>query len=174
MMLIEKYNIAWIKAFDEIKVELQSALNNLEYHIEYIGSTSVPDLDSKPIIDIDIIYYTESELDKIKVRLERIGYYHNENQGIEGREVFKRKGCIKNEVLDSIKHHLYVCPNNSEALKRHILFRDVLRKNEFARVEYQRIKYDLAEKAKQNKKVYAELKELNVNDFIDELIGLRK
>jgi GrpB-like predicted nucleotidyltransferase (UPF0157 family) len=58
----------------------------------------------------------------------------------------------------------------SKALERHILSRDFLRKNDWARWAYQEMKYDLAEKAGQNKKRYAELKELNMNEFIDSII----
>jgi len=174
-MLIKKYNPDWINQFQKIKAELDLALNGLNYSIEHIGSTSVPHLDAKAIIDIDIIHEeNEAEFNKIKAKLESIGYYHNGNQDIKYREVFKRNGILKNEILDSITHHLYVCVKNSEGLKRHILFRDALRNNEAARLEYQRMKYEIAEKANQNKKAYANLKELNVNDFIDELTGLKK
>jgi len=144
------------------------------YQIEHVGSTSVPNLDSKSIIDIDIIHENVEEFDLIKSRLINIGYYHNGNQGIEEREVFKRSGKSNNCVLDSITHHLYVCLKSSKALERHILFRNYLRKNDWARIQYQEMKYALAEKANQNKKLYAELKELNVNDFIDNIIEEEK
>ena len=52
--------------------------------------------------------------------------------------------------------------------------RNYLRKNDSARIKYQEMKYLLAEKANQNKKLYAELKELNVNEFIDEIIEIEK
>lgn len=104
----------------------------------------------------------------------KLGYYHNGNQGIEDREVFKRNNASTNKVLDSITHHLYVCSIASKALERHILSRNYLRKNEWARVKYQEMKYELAEKANQDKKKYAELKELNVNDFIDSIIEKEK
>jgi GrpB-like predicted nucleotidyltransferase (UPF0157 family) len=100
-----------------------------------------------------------------------MGYYHNGNQGIEQREVFKRGIKPTNEVLDRIVHHLYVCPTESKALENHLLFRDYLRKNEWARLAYQELKYELAEKANQDKKRYAALKESNVNDFVDSIIG---
>ncbi|MFT6808456.1 MAG: GrpB-like predicted nucleotidyltransferase (UPF0157 family) [Saprospiraceae bacterium] len=58
----------------------------------------------------------------------------------------------------------------SNALLRYILYRDALKNNEFARVAYQNMKYELAEKTNQNKKEYAELKGLNFNYFIDKLI----
>ena len=59
-------------------------------------------------------------------------------------------------------------------MERHILSRDFLRKNDWARLEYQEMKYQLAEKANQDKKLYAELKELNVNEFIDSIIEKEK
>ena len=79
-----------------------------------------------------------------------------------------------NKILDTVKHHLYVCSIESKALERHILSRNFLRKNEWARKKYQQIKYELAEKAHQYRKVYAALKELNVNNFIDSIIEEEK
>lgn len=169
-MLIEKYTSDWVRHFDDIKSQVETVLNGLEFSIEHVGSTSVPNLDSKPIIDIDIIYSLKQDFEKIKQELEKIGYYHNGNQGIEDRDVFKRNGKLTNEKLDTIKHHLYVCPIGSKALERHILSRNFLRENDWARIKYQQIKYELAEKANQDKKVYAALKELHVNDFIDFII----
>ncbi len=169
-MLLKKYTTDWVESFVEIKNEIGKSLIGLKYQIEHVGSTSVPGLDSKDIIDIDIIYDTEVEFDKIKAGLIEIGYYHNGNQGIEQREVFKRLGKTENPILDKIVHHLYVCPSESKALERHLLSRDFLRKNDWARIAYQGMKYDLADKAGQDKKLYAELKEKHVNDFIDLII----
>ena len=173
-MLIETYKSNWIKDFKDLKCEIENGLHGLVYTIEHIGSTSVPNLDSKPIIDIDIIYSKQSDFEKIKLGLEKTGYYHNGNQGIADREVFKRNEKLTNKILDTIKHHLYVCPINSKALERHILSRNFLRKNEWARIKYQQMKYELAEKANLDRKAYAALKELNVNDFIDSIIEEEK
>lgn len=169
-MLIEQYTSKWIDDFKNLKCQIEIGLQGLVYTIEHVGITSVPNLAAKPIIDIDIIYSNQSAYEKIKLGLEKIGYYHNGNQGIEDREVFKRNNGIINKILDSIKHHLYVCPVESEALERHILSRNYLRKNEWARTKYQQMKYKLAEKSNQNQKLYAALKELNVNNFIDTII----
>ncbi len=119
-MILEKYTSNWINDFTDIKCELETALNGLTYTIEHVGSTSVPNLDSKPIIDINIIYSKKIDFEKIKLGLEKIGYDHNGNQGIEDRDVFKRNGKLKNEILDKVKHHLYVCQTDSKALERHI------------------------------------------------------
>jgi GrpB-like predicted nucleotidyltransferase (UPF0157 family) len=174
-MLIQKYNPNWIKDFNDIKKVIGEALINLNVQIEHIGSTSIPNLAAKPIIDIDIIFDTPKEFEAIKSGLEKIGYYHNGNQGILNRDVFKRgQSDNKHDILDSIAHHLYVCPSDSEALQRHLLFRDYLLVNEEARIQYQNIKYALAEEANQDRKKYAALKEEKGNAFIDAVIAKAK
>ena len=173
-MLLKKYSHNWINDFNKIKNEIEKALSGLAFSIEHVGSTAVANLDAKPIIDIDIIYSKQPDFEIIKSRLENIRYYHNGNQGIEDRDVFKRKGISTDNILDKIQHHLYVCPTNSKALERHILSRNFLRENDWARIKYQEMKYELAEKADQDKKVYAALKENNINDFIDAIIETEK
>lgn len=166
-MLLSNYTTSWIDHFQRIKQVLDQALDGLEITIEHIGSTAVPGLAAKPIIDIDIVYKDPVDFQSIKTALEVIGYSHKGNQGIEDREVFKREEGEQHEVLDSLRHHLYVCSADSPALKRHLITRDYLRNNEWAKAEYQQLKYDLAEKAGQEQKSYAALKELHVNQLID-------
>lgn len=173
-MLIRKYSASWIFHFSEIKNELEFGIGGVSYKIEHVGSTAVPNLDSKPIIDIDIIYSQQNDFEKIKLELEKLGYYHNGNQGITDRDVFKRQGLLMNKILDAIPHHLYVCPVDSKALERHLLSRNYLRNNDLARAEYQRMKYEMAEKSNQDRKVYAFLKEKFVNGFIDSIVEKEK
>lgn len=169
-MLIQKYTSNWIIDFKSLQGEIAKALNGLEYIIEHVGSTAVPNLDAKAIIDIDIIYHQKADFEQIKVALMKIGYDHHGNQGIVDRDVFKRIGGQSHEILDQITHHLYVCPADSKALERHLLSRNFLRKNDWARLKYQQMKYELAEQANQDKKKYAALKELYVNGFIDLMV----
>lgn len=150
-MLIERYTPSWIENFISLKAEIECCLIGIQYQIEHIGSTAVPNLDSKPIIDIDIICRNKQGFEIIKSRLVKFGYYHNGDQGIENREVFKRDINSNHKILDIILHHLYVCFINSKALERHIFSRNFLRKNDWARLGYQSMKYALAEKANQNK-----------------------
>ncbi len=170
-MLIEQYNESWPEDFTAICKILNEALLDLNITFEHIGSTSIPGLAAKPIIDIDIVYNLPDEFEKIRSELEKIGYYHNGNQGIVDREVFKRNNTAnKYQVLDSIAHHLYVCPVNSKELQRHILFRDHLLKNEAARNQYQTMKYKIAEAAEQDRKKYALLKEIKTSSFINSIM----
>jgi GrpB-like predicted nucleotidyltransferase (UPF0157 family) len=165
-MLIQAYKQSWIADFGEISNVIYEALINLNISIEHIGSTSVPELAAKPIIDIDIIIDNYKSFDEVKPALENLGYYHNGNQGVADREVFKRNKPENHQILDSIIHHLYVCPKNSEELRRHILFRDYLIANKDARIKYQKLKYKIAAEAAQDKKTYAELKEIKATEFI--------
>lgn len=169
-MLLERHSPKWVDDFKAIQGVIDTALNGLTYHIEHVGSTAVPGLDAKPIIDIDIIHVHRSDFQRIRAGLEKLGYYHNGDQGVEDREVFKRNGTMKHEVLDRIRHHLYVCPVDSKALERHLLTRDHFRQNEWAMKKYQKMKYELAEMAGHDSKVYAALKELHVNEFLDTIV----
>ncbi|MHA7058648.1 GrpB family protein [Aquimarina sp. M1] len=173
-MLIQEYTSEWKEYFQSIKKELENAVTGITIKIEHVGSTSVSGLASKPIIDIDIIYNKDSDFKKIKTGLASIGYYHNGNQGILHREVFKRNGTVQNKILDSIPHHLYACPIHSDELDKHLLFRDHLRKNKTARLTYQNLKYTIAERADQNRKAYNLIKEIKAKEFICSIIDLEK
>jgi GrpB-like predicted nucleotidyltransferase (UPF0157 family) len=174
-MLIHEYKESWIEDFTKIKNAIAVALVNLPVSIEHIGSTAIPQLAAKPIIDIDIVYDNRTAFDELKIRLAKIGYCHAGNQGITGRDVFKRdKTAGRHTILDSIVHHLYVCPADSEELQRHISFRDYLIGNEEARVQYQRLKYEIAAEADQERKKYAQLKEVKAKEFVNTIIAKAK
>lgn len=170
-MLIQPYNLSWPNHFVSIATVLSSALRAVPVTIEHVGSTAVPTLASKPIIDIDIVFNKPEQFNLIKHALETLDYFHAGNQGIPGREVFKRNSSVQHKVLDAIAHHLYVCPKDGAELRRHLLFRDALRHSAPFREQYQRIKYALAERAMQNKKRYAQLKETEVRNFIEAVIA---
>lgn len=140
-MLIQPYHLEWKNSFNKIKQLLNEPLEHLEVSIEHIGSASVPNLAAKDIIDIDISYSDNVSFDEIEKRLMTLRYFHNGNQGILGREVFKRAiETQKHSILDAITHHLYICHFESIELGRHVLLRDYLSNNSSAREEYQILK----------------------------------
>jgi GrpB-like predicted nucleotidyltransferase (UPF0157 family) len=173
-MLIVEHNPKWAFQFEKIKEKYLEALKNIDVQIEHIGGTSVPLLAAKNIIDIDIIFMKEADFESIKQRLEVIGYIHKGNQGIAGREVFKRNGLENDEILDNIPHHLYLCKHESTELQRHILFRNYLKANETARNFYQNLKQSIALEANNDRKRYTEIKEIKAKSFIDFVIELAK
>ena len=134
-VIVSLYDEGWKKDFEDIRAELAAALSGREVSIEHVGSTSVEGLSAKPVIDIDIVISDKNAFDGVKQALESIGYTHEGDLGIPGREAFKYEG---KEHLR--KHHLYVCTADAAELKRHISFRDYLRSHPEAVREYVRIK----------------------------------
>jgi GrpB-like predicted nucleotidyltransferase (UPF0157 family) len=173
-MLIVQYDPKWSNQFEKIEEKLSKALTGIAVKIEHIGSTSIPNLAAKAIIDIDVIYDETTDFESIKKNLEKLGYFHNGNQNVEGREVFKRNTSAYNDILDTITHHLYVCQHDCVELQRHLLFRDYLKKHEIARNFYQKLKYQIAEEANNDRKLYANIKEIKANSFINYVIELYK
>ena len=170
-MLIHSYNPDWPRQFQRLCEILLKDIP-IPVAIEHVGSTSVPGLAAKAIIDMDLIYTNTAHFLPIKKHLEGLGYLHKGDLGIPQRDAFKRnKNAISDSnPLDIIPHHLYVCPSDSLELSRHIAFRNYLRKNEKARAAYEQIKIDIAREANQDRKVYAKIKEKAARVFVEEIL----
>ena len=134
-VIVVPYDKAWKNDFEEIKKELESAIGDIVIGIEHVGSTSVEGLSAKPCIDIDVIIKDYTVFDVVVRRLNERGYIHEGDLGIKDREAFKYSD--KDHLR---KHHLYVCPQYSEELRRHITFRDFLRSNAEAAKKYGEVK----------------------------------
>lgn len=160
-IVVLPYDEQWEKDFEAIKREVGDALGNTALRIEHVGSTSVRGLFAKPIIDIDVVVEKESVDEAIR-RLEAIGYIHEGDLRIPGREAFAYSG---KEHLRT--HHLYVCPNESTELRRHLAFRDYLRSNPAAVREYGRIKNEAARLYPHDIEAYADHKA----PFIERVYG---
>ena len=152
-VVVEPYSEVWVSGFEKIKSELERALGELAISVEHVGSTSVKDLSAKPIIDIDIVIENYSVFPKVIDRLQSIGYQHEGDLGIKGREAFKYS-----DKPHLLQHHLYVCPKDSPELRRHITFRDYLRAHPEAAEKYGRVKEEAARLYPNNIDQYIEYK----------------
>ena len=130
-VVVLPYDKAWQSAFEAIRLELEAALGDLSIGIEHVGRTSVDGLSAKPCIDIDVIIRDYSSFDAVVQKLGAIGYVHEGDLGIQDREAF-----TYTDKRHLLKHHLYVCPQDSQELRRHITFRDFLRNNPEAAKKY--------------------------------------
>ncbi len=139
-VVVAPYEETWKTAFEKIKNEIEAEIGDLVLGIEHVGSTSVEGMSAKPCIDMDVIIKDYSVFDEIVGKLGAIGYIHEGDLGIRNREAFKYTN--KPHLM---KHHLYVCPQDSEELHRHIIFRDFLRQNIEAVREYSSVKEKAAE-----------------------------
>ena len=139
-VVVVPYDEKWESAFEKIKNEIEAVIGDRILGIEHVGSTSVKGMSAKPCIDIDAILKDYLVFDEIVERLGAIGYIHEGNLGIQDREAFKYT-----EKPPLMMHHLYVCPQYSEELHRHIAFRDFLRQNNDAVIKYSSVKEMAAE-----------------------------
>ncbi|MCI1982841.1 MAG: GrpB family protein [Oscillospiraceae bacterium] len=152
-VIVVPYNEQWPKEFEKIKAEIFAALGQLTVSIEHVGSTSVQGLWAKPVIDIDVVIPDNRFLPQVIDKLKNIGYHYEGNLGIEGREAFRYD--YKPEFM---LHHLYVCPQNSKELKRHLAFRDFLRTHPDAVAAYSQVKREGAALFPENIDAYIQYK----------------
>lgn len=157
------YDSAWVSAFEAIRLEIEGAIGSLIVGIEHVGSTAVEGLSAKPCIDIDVIIKDYTVFDAVVQRLNSIDYIHEGNLGIEDREAFCYTGKTHLQ-----KHHLYVCPQYSRELHRHIAFRDFMRSHPEAVSKYSLVKETAARRFPDDIDKYMEYK----SPCIEELYAL--
>ena len=152
-VVVLPYAPKWNEDFSAIRAELEVAMGELALRIEHVGSTSVEGMSAKPCIDVDVVIPDRTCLKAAIERLASIGYLHEGNLGIEGREAFCYTGKPHLQL-----HHLYVCPADSEELRRHITFREFLRQNPDAVKWYSSVKEQAAQRFPDDIEWYLEYK----------------
>lgn len=139
-VIVEKYNPEWPNQFQQIKSGLETYLEDVEYiSIEHVGSTSVPGLAAKPIIDVDIIVTRENVEPAKEALTGKANFDYLGELGIIDRHVFK-------DPNQTLRHNIYVCVDGVAQTRNHLGLRDTLRTNKELRDEYARVKLDLAAK----------------------------
>lgn len=138
-ILVVDYDPAWLGTFAALRDPIVQALTGVALAVEHVGGTSVPGLASKPIIDIDIVVFSKTDLRVAIEKLAPLGYVHRGNLGIEDREAFESPAHLP-------AHHLYVSVQGSAALANHLAIRDHLRRNQAAAAAYGRLKKQLVER----------------------------
>ena len=132
------YDPNWPEAFEALRSHIWPTVQNIAQSIEHVGSTSVPGLAAKPIIDINIVVSSDAHIPIAIERLAAIGYEHCGNLGIEGREAFKAPAHLA-------AHNLYVCLAGSLGLENHLAVRNYLRQNPSVAKAYGELKKQLAQ-----------------------------
>jgi GrpB-like predicted nucleotidyltransferase (UPF0157 family) len=157
---IQDYDPAWPEAFSKLAARVNAALGSLVVTIEHIGSTAVPGLAAKPIIDLDVVLASPADLPRAIRLLASIGYVHEGDLGIAGREAFR-------SPPGEPRHHLYVLATGATELRRHLAFRDALRASKDLRDRYSALKRSLADVYKDNRSDYTRGK----TAFIFSIVG---
>jgi GrpB-like predicted nucleotidyltransferase (UPF0157 family) len=171
--MLKPHDIRWSREFADLRAVYAEALGPLALRIEHVGSTAVPDLLAKPILDIDIVIPGYETFPQVVAKLEQLGYFHNGDQGIPEREAFKLKDEFAPYVSPPRKwmtHHLYVCPEHGRELRCHLAFRDALRDSARLRREYEELKLSIAGRSSGDRETYARIKDQECRKFIDEIV----
>ncbi|WP_343745174.1 GrpB family protein [Chitinophaga sp.] len=148
-IIVVPYTTAWAETFERLAGIYRAQLGELVTGIEHVGSTSVPGLAAKPIIDIDIIIQGPAGLPSVVAVLERLGYTWRGDLGIPGREAFGRNADtspLDGNGTSWPAHNLYVCVEGCTSLKNHLQLRNYLRQHPDAARQYGTLKQELAAK----------------------------
>ena len=165
---VEEYNLAWISWFESLCAFLEPKLGRNIIRIEHVGSTSIPGMIAKPIIDFDIVIRM-SDFKEVCSRLEEIGYVHQGTLGIPEREAFVLSNL---ELKDELPpHHLYVCDLHSIELHRHIAFRDYLIANPEDARRLSELKLHLIEQHNGDRESYIEGKDPLVREILEQALA---
>jgi GrpB-like predicted nucleotidyltransferase (UPF0157 family) len=148
-IVVSDYNSAWPGWFEEIRDYIWPAIVDVAIRVDHVGSTSVPGLAAKPIIDLDIVVPTEHDVGPATERLTDLGYRWRGDLGVPGREAFAPPSHVKLPT-----HHLYLVVKDNRAHMDHWLLRDLLRNDPKSRDEYSTLKRQNVELAQGDIEVY--------------------
>lgn len=152
---IHDYNPAWQK-LAEAEINTIKEIANLPYvSIEHIGSTAVPHLSSKPIIDIFIVLSSLENAENWVTLLETMGYvFWDENPDKAHLRFFK--GMPPYGMRRT--HHIHIIETSNNTLENRIVFRDLLRRDEKTKNEYEKLKLALADSYSHDREEYTDRK----------------
>lgn len=153
-VLLEPRNRKWKRLFSDEAYYIFDKLRNESLRLYHCGSTSVPDLESKPIIDILGSVSSLEELDRQSKCLERIGYESKGEFGIRGRRYF----VLYNPEQTVAYVHLHIFQHGDPEIEKHLQFRDHLRTSAEDRAAYQSHKRSLIADLNIPRAKYSEVK----------------
>jgi GrpB-like predicted nucleotidyltransferase (UPF0157 family) len=137
-ILVADHDPTWAATFERIRADLVRALEaaGASYlSIEHVGSTSVPGLAAKPIIDVDIVVRAD-DVESATAAIVRAGYEPLGTLGVEDRWAFREP--------DRPRRNVYVTIDGCLALRNHLAVRDTLRRDPELAAEYGAVKQELA------------------------------
>ena len=144
---------AWPEAFRAISSYVQPFLGDTVVRIEHVGSTSVPGLAAKPIIDIDVVVESESLIRPTITLIESAGYTWVGDLDVSGREAFDAP-----KDAPFARHHLYLVVENNRAHCDHWLLREALLRDADTREAYAQVKRANVEASRGDVNRYVALK----------------
>jgi GrpB-like predicted nucleotidyltransferase (UPF0157 family) len=137
-VVVKAYDPDWPRMFERIHAHVWPAVQHAAMSLEHVGSTSVPGLSAKPVIDACIVVASRRDIPHVVKALAKIGYVHRGDLGVPDREAFKTA------TTEFPRHRLYASHRGSLSLRNHLGFRDYLRDHPDSALEYGKLKESLA------------------------------
>lgn len=135
---IQPYHPSWPAEYERVRVELVSALPSWVLSIDHVGSTSVPGLDAKPIIDILVGVPDLRRCSALVPIFETLGFEYRPNDDLPDRYYFPR-------TIDGLRrYHVSVAEPSARHHKNTLVFRDALRRDPDLAARYGALKRSLA------------------------------
>ena len=157
---LQPYDSRWPAEFARESSAIVSALGGVLTAIHHIGSTAIPGIHGKPIIDMLAVTADISLLDERPSPLEALGYEALGEFGIPGRRYFR-----KNNSAAERTHQIHVFQTGSPQISRHLAFRDYLRAHPDAARDYDALKQQLAESYPNDISSYTDSKDSLIHDI---------
>lgn len=157
---LSAYNPAWEKLYKKEEKLLIPIVEKYGVIIEHIGSTAIPGSKAKPIIDIAIGVKNLKDVEKFIKPLKKLEYECRHDDSVDKRYFFT-KGNKTHTT-----HHLHIVKINSKLWKNQIIFRDYLRRHKDVVKKYNKLKAELAEKYKNDRKKYVAGKDKFIKSII--------
>lgn len=157
---VEEYNGEWREWFAQLNALLQPIVKRYGGRMEHVGSTSVPGLASKPVIDADYILADSELSDSVKADLAALGFYHRGDGGLKGRDMFTESLRLP------FRHNFYVCSADSLHLQNHLKLRNFLCNNPAAARSYGELKIRLAKQYPEDIDAYCAGKSSLLAEFL--------
>ncbi len=148
--MIVEYDTRWPLHFEEERKKILQSIGPFVLAVEHIGSTSIPNLAAKPLIDILIVVPKLSVVEKGVRPLEALGYEYKGEFGIPGRHFFRKP------LTRPRKYHIHMVELGSEEEWKHLAFRDYLRVHPEDAAQYAALKRGLANTFKADVDSYTE------------------
>lgn len=152
---VSSHKKEWLLMFQKESERLEDIFGGLILNIHHIGSTAIPYINAKPVIDIMIEVINIGEVDKFNHQMEQLGYIAYGENGIHNRRFFSKGG-------NNRTHHVHIFEQGNSEIIRHIAFRDYMIAHQEEAQKYSQLKQSLADKYPTNIEMYIEGK----NDYI--------
>ena len=160
-IVVADYDPAWPASFAQLRDRIWPAIEAHAVRVDHVGSTAVPGLAAKPVIDMDVVVAGDSRVRPVIEALRPLGYQWRGDLGVEGRQALR---YLSDDLPD---HHLYVVVEGNDAHLDHVLLRDLLREDADARERYGSLKRQNVDLAAGDMDRYVALK----HDLVQELLS---